>query len=104
MLMMNPLVLRYRLEHQGHMQLQQNFFLGILPFFCSFMAASLILLARRALVSVLLSLATAYHLAITVDRDSDDQVVVKAYKRVLLKAHPDKGGRKVDMQHLQDLC
>ena len=58
------------------------------------MATSNYSLAKRAFISVLLSLARAYHLIVDVNRDSSDPQVQKAYRRVLLKVHPDKGGRK----------
>ena len=60
------------------------------------------LLAKRAFISILLSLARAYHLIVDVNRDSSDTQVQKAYRRVLLKVHPDKGGRKADAQRLQE--
>ena len=65
------------------------------------MACSSLAAATRALVSVLLALSRAYGLALTVNRESSSQEVLKAYKKVLLKAHPDKGGRKEDLQKLQ---
>ena len=60
--------------------------------------------AKRAFVSVILALARAYQLIVDVNRDSDDVPILKAYRRIILKVHPDKGGKKVDMQRLQDLC
>ena len=59
-------------------------------------------LAKRALVRLLLSLATAYRVRVNVNRESEDKAVVTAYKRVTLKVHPDKGGRTEDFQKLQD--
>ena len=53
-------------------------------------------LAKRALVKVLLTLASKYGVALQVNRDSEDKVVLSAYKRVALKAHPDKGGTNED--------
>ena len=58
-------------------------------------------LAKRALVKVLLTLATKYGVALQVTRDSEDKVLLSAYKRVALKAHPDKGGTNRDFQKLQ---
>ena len=66
------------------------------------MASSAILVAKRAFVSVLLALGCAYRLAFTINRDSDDADILRAYRRTLLKVHPDKGVRKADMQKLQD--
>jgi hypothetical protein len=57
--------------------------------------------ATRAFVVVLLALAKRYKLLLTVNRDSSTEQLVKAYRKLLLKAHPDKGGRKVDFQKLQ---
>ena len=59
------------------------------------MAASTVLVAKRALVRLLLRLAVAYHVVISVNRDSEDRLVTAAYKKVILKAHPDKGGSKI---------
>ena len=66
------------------------------------MPSSTVTVAKRALVSLLLRLAVAYHVVIAVNRDSADRVVTDAYKKVILKAHPDKGGRTKDFQSLQD--
>ena len=56
--------------------------------------------ARRALVRVLLALAAAYGIVLSVTRDATDDAVLAAYKRVLRRAHPDKGGSKADTQKL----
>lgn len=64
------------------------------------MPASQIGVATRAFVAVLLALARGYQLALHVNRDSDREALMKAYKRVLLKVHPDKGGSKQDTQKL----
>ena len=52
----------------------------------------------RAFVHVLLVLARAYFVGLTVNRDSSEDQLLKAYKKLLLKAHPDKRGRKEDLQ------
>ena len=57
--------------------------------------------AARAFVAVLLLLARRYELVLEVNRDSSPERLLKAYRKVLLKAHPDKGGSKVDAQKLQ---
>ena len=67
------------------------------------MPSSLFLVATRAFVKVLLALARTYELALQVNRESSAEQLVKAYKKVLLKAHPDKGGRKEDVQKLQEV-
>ena len=48
--------------------------------------------ARRALVKLLLSVAAAYSVVVRLHRDSQDSEVVAAFRKVLRKAHPDKGG------------
>lgn len=65
------------------------------------MPVSPALAARRALVSVLLALALTYALTLGVVKDSPDAEVSAAYKKVLRKAHPDKGGSTADAQRLQ---
>ena len=58
-------------------------------------------LAKRALVRVLLALAAVYGLVVNVSRDSADDAVKAAYRRVVRRAHPDKGGAVADAQRLQ---
>ena len=57
--------------------------------------------ATRALVAVLLLLARSYNLLLDVNRDSSAEQLLKAYRKVLLKAHPDKGGKQELAQKLQ---
>ena len=59
-------------------------------------------LAKRALVKLLLSLAAKYLVSLNLNRDSMDAKVRAGYKRIMLKAHPDKGGDTTDVQILQD--
>ena len=63
------------------------------------MAASGPQQAKRALVKVLLTLAALYSLRLDVARESADDVVTRAFRRVALKVHPDKGGL---LAHAQD--
>ena len=65
------------------------------------MALSRVDVATRAFVAVLLFLARRYALVLPVNRESSEDCLGKAYRRLLLKAHPDKGGRKEDLQKLQ---
>eukprot|EP00439_Symbiodinium_sp_Y106_P038402 s8281_g4.t1 len=65
------------------------------------MVASLALLAKRALESLLLALARQHNVSAMVKRDSSDQDVEKAFRRVVKKAHPDKGG---EVAHAQQKC
>ena len=54
--------------------------------------------ATRLLVTLLLTFGRHYQVNLTVSRDSCDKDVVKSFWKVLLKAHPDKGGRPGDAQ------
>ena len=56
------------------------------------MAASVVLRAKRLLVSLLLRLAVAYNIVINISRDSPDAAILAAFRKVTLKVHPDKGG------------
>jgi len=65
------------------------------------MALSSLGAATRALVAVLLALARGYKLVLTVNRESSSEKLLQGYRKVLLKAHPDKGGKKEDFQKLR---
>ena len=56
--------------------------------------------AKRVLVSVILKLAGIYAVSIAVNRDSNDADVQRGYRRIALKAHPDKGGSE---EHFKEL-
>ena len=58
-------------------------------------------LAKRAFVKVLPALAAAYGPELHLNRDSGDDAVSAAYRRVMKRVHPDKGGPVADAQHLQ---
>ena len=49
-------------------------------------------LAKRELVKVLRALAAKYKVTLSLTRESSNQDVDKAFRRVSLKVHPDKGG------------
>lgn len=59
-------------------------------------------LAKRELVKVLKELAAKYSItfAFTLTRESSDEDVIKAFRRVSLKVHPDKKGDVQDFQKL----
>ena len=59
-------------------------------------------LAKRAFVAVLLELCKKYSLETKVFRDSPEADVLKEYRRLLKKAHPDKGGAAEDTVRLND--
>ena len=65
------------------------------------MPVSALASAARAFASVLLALARAYGLQVGANRESKPEDLLRAYRRLLLKTHPDKGGKKADLQKLQ---
>ncbi|CAE8705721.1 unnamed protein product, partial [Polarella glacialis] len=64
------------------------------------MAVSPLQRAKRAFVIVLQSIAAAYSVQLDVTRESADNLVTSAFRRVAQKVHPDKGGKLVDSQRL----
>jgi len=48
--------------------------------------------AKRALVALIRALVTTYGCNIHVTRDSSDAELTKAYRKLSLKVHPDRGG------------
>ena len=58
--------------------------------------------ATRAFVSVLLLLARSYELVLAINRASSEPELLKAYRKLLLKVHPDKGGKESDQRKLQE--
>ena len=56
--------------------------------------------AKRALVKVLRDLALLYDLDAPLNRDSSVTDAAKAFKKVVAKVHPDKGGILQDSQRL----
>ena len=57
--------------------------------------------AKRAFVTVLLSVASTYSVKVKVNRDSKDKDLLGTYRQVVKKAHPDKGGDTAKFQRLQ---
>ena len=66
------------------------------------MVASPLQLAKRALVSLLLSLARQYAVALAINLESPDKVVLDSFGQVARKAHPDKGASKEHMRKLNE--
>ena len=58
-------------------------------------------LAIRALVKVLLALSRTYDIALTVTRDTPEDEILKAYRKVAKRVHPDKGGKAAHFRQLQ---
>ena len=58
--------------------------------------------AKRQLVKLLLTIAAAYGIVLGITRDSGDSDVSSAYRKVMRKAHPDKGGNVQDAKRLND--
>ena len=57
--------------------------------------------AVRAFVHILLLLAKRYELVLAVNRESPAEELRRAYRKLSLKTHPDKGGKQSDQQKLQ---
>ncbi len=57
---------------------------------------------KRALVLLLLELARVYGLTLNLTRDSPEKLVSTSYRKVMLRAHPDKGGSEDDSKRLKD--
>ena len=74
---------------------------GAAPLRAPPMPASKAQSAKRAFVRVLTALGRSYGVSVTVTRDSTDACLLRAYRRLLLKVHPDKGGTVEDQQRLQ---
>ena len=64
------------------------------------MPASSLQQAKRSFVTVLLTIAAIYSVRLTITRESSDEDCTKAFKRVSLKAHPNKGGLLAHSQAL----
>ena len=58
--------------------------------------------AKRALVSLLLTLARAYNVTLDINRDSSDAKVKEAFRKVVRRVHPDRGGSVADTQKLNN--
>ena len=56
--------------------------------------------AKRALVTLLLALASKYNVVLDLRRESADEVVRKAFRKVSLKTHPDRGGDPEEQKKL----
>ena len=69
------------------------------------MGASAVQLAKRALVTLIKAFAIQYQIVVSVSREATDKEVTSAFKKVALKAHPDKGGSADDSRqtHQQDI-
>ena len=64
------------------------------------MPSSSVLLAKRAFVSLLVRLAHAYTVVVAINRDASDAKVLAAFRKVVVKVHPDKGGTLEESQAL----
>ena len=66
------------------------------------MVCSPALLAKRAFVTVVLATAAACEVVLTVwvTRESSEKELLKAFREVAKKAHPDKGGNTARFQKL----
>lgn len=57
--------------------------------------------AKRALVTLLLTFAKLYAVNLNITRDADKKSVEAAFRKVVKRTHPDKGGKLEDQQRLQ---
>ena len=57
---------------------------------------------KRALVTLLKSLALAYGVTLQITRESSDTQVRSAFRKVSRKTHPDRGGKEEDQKRLND--
>jgi hypothetical protein len=64
------------------------------------MVQNAVVAAKRALVSLLLCLARAYNVALSINRESVDKDIVAAARLVSRRTHPDKGGNVKDQTRL----
>ena len=58
--------------------------------------------AKRALVALIRALVTTYGCNIHVTRDSSDAELTKAYRKLSLKVHPDRGGDEEHQKRLNN--
>ena len=56
--------------------------------------------AKRALVKVMRELAAKYGVDLALTRESSNNDVQKTFRKIAVKAHPDKGGSQNDFQKL----
>ena len=67
------------------------------------MVASPLQVAKRALLATMRAVAVAFGMVLTCNRDSSDQDVVKDFRKLALRVHPDRpGGSGEQQQRLND--
>ena len=57
-------------------------------------------IAKRAFVKLLLTLSATYSIVLDLNRDSTDDDVSRAFRSIVKRCHPDKGGNAQDTQRL----
>ncbi len=62
------------------------------------MVLSAVQIATRAFVKILVAFAAQYQVSVTITRDSSEKDSLAAYRRVVKKVHPDRGGKTEDQQ------
>ena len=65
------------------------------------MPSSAVLLAKRALVTLMRSLATTYQIGVGIHRDAQDDAVMSTFRQLARHTHPDRGGETVHQQQLR---
>ena len=66
------------------------------------MPCSAVQVAKRALVALIHALALVYHVEAKCTRNSPDEEVVRAFRKLVLKVHPDRGGNDQHQQQLNE--
>lgn len=66
------------------------------------MVTSAVVVAKRALVVLLRNLATLYAVNFPCSRESSDEEVLRTFRKVALKVHPDRGGNVRHQQQMND--
>lgn len=66
------------------------------------MVTSAVVVAKRALVVILRTLASLYGVNCACTRDACDEDVLRAFRKVALKVHPDRGGNVKHQQQMND--
>ena len=62
------------------------------------MVASLVQVAKRALLATMRAVALTFAVVLTCNRDSSDQVVVSNFRKLALRVRPDRPGGSTAQQ------
>ena len=62
------------------------------------MVASVVQVAKRAVLATMRAVALTFGVTLTCNRDSPDRVVVSNFRRLALRVHPDRPGGSTEQQ------